>query len=225
MLRFFRGGIGHNTTAEIDNWLTTTEIGAQREFFEASIFDKGGNLLRVDPPELVYSLVEITDQVIHLVQTLEGLWEKADSGRLAVGYIHESFNKGANPEQQIKTPHAMGAMLRQCGLKISAGLHDANGKRAVRCLVLDKKANLFINNCLHSLQPKQNQGPADADFENSKSAKSANIGRDGGRMQTSQTLKNQSLQAGNPMVVNLADNSDNADFFSKDDKTFETGAL
>lgn len=87
---------------------------------------------------------EITEQVKCLAKTLEGLKDEVDSGRLAVGYIQELFNDGLEPEDKIKTPHAMGALLRKCGLTIPDGHFRANKKAKVKCLLWDKKTDSFL---------------------------------------------------------------------------------
>ena len=87
---------------------------------------------------------EITDQVKHLATTMESLRNKIESSRLAIGYIQERFNELASDEQKIKTPHAMGALLRKCGLTIPAGHFRANKKIKVKCLLWDKKTDSFL---------------------------------------------------------------------------------
>ena len=87
---------------------------------------------------------EMPEQVQRLAKTLESLRDKVDNGRLAIGYIQEQFNELANDEQKIKTPHAMGALLRKCSLTISAGHFRANKKIKVKCLLWDKKTDSFL---------------------------------------------------------------------------------
>ena len=87
---------------------------------------------------------EITEQVKHLATTIESLRSEIESGRLAIGYIQECFNELASDEQKIKTPHAMGALLRKCGLTIPAGHFRANKKIKVKCLLWDKKTDSFL---------------------------------------------------------------------------------
>ena len=89
-------------------------------------------------------LFEVTEQVQHLATTLESLRDEVDSGRLAVGYIRERFNQDCAHNQSIKTPRAMGALLRHCNLTITAGTHDANEKRSAKCLIWDKKTESFL---------------------------------------------------------------------------------
>lgn len=88
--------------------------------------------------------LDITDQVKCLAETLESLKSELDSGRLAIGYIQEQFNKLANDEQKIKTPHAMGALLRKSGLTIPEGNFRANKKTGAKCLLWDKKTDSFL---------------------------------------------------------------------------------
>ena len=173
----------------------------------------------------ISSPLEFTEQVIHLAETLLRLKPELDSGRLAVGCIHEKFNATCKPEQKISSARAMGALIRRCRLTIPGGLFNANGKRAVRCLQWDRKTKFFIKTCLQHLQSLQNesyQGLRGADVKKMKSAKSA----DNGEMQTSQTLKMQCLQAETSASTSKSDFADVADeFFEKikneDDQEFE----
>lgn len=89
--------------------------------------------------------VGITEQVKHLAQTLESLKTKLDSGRLAVGYIHERYNQDCAPEIKLSNPKAMGSFLRSCELTILEGYFTANGRRTVKCLQWDEKTESLIN--------------------------------------------------------------------------------
>jgi len=162
-------------------------------------------------------LFEVTDQVRHLAKTLEAMRSEVDSGWLAVGYIQDRFNEGCQKEQAIKSAKAMGALLRRCGLIITGGVHDANGRRAVKCLVWDKKTDEFIETSLQHLQSLHssvNSGFQDADIENLKSAKSAWDGQGQDDLQTLQTFKRQSLQAETSANRGFADNADITDIVS-----------
>jgi hypothetical protein len=166
-----------------------------------------------------------TDQEIHLAETLQELKSDIDNGRLAVGFIWESYNKKCSSEIKFKTPHAFGGLLRSCDLDVTGGKHNANGKRAVNCLQWNKNTDSFIENCLlclHSLQKQSEQGFQHADFKKSMSAKSAINNGDDESMQTMQTLNNQSLQVENTVNKDYADKADNADnFLGKDLKSDE----
>jgi hypothetical protein len=87
---------------------------------------------------------ELTPQVLHLIRTLRDLRGQLDSGRLAVGFIHQEFNNTCQPEEKIATPKAMGAFLRGCGLTISPGKHNANGRSSVKCLQWDEHSEKLI---------------------------------------------------------------------------------
>lgn len=170
---------------------------------------------------------EITEQAEHLTKTLESLRSEVDSGRLAVGYIWERFNQDCDRNQSIKTPHAMGTLLRQCGLTILAGTHDANGKRSAKCLTWDKKTESFLEQSLHSLHSLhslcglETQDVMTTDIKKTKSAKSVKSYEAGSELQTMQTLKKQSLYAETPMVDTQTDYADYADFVSKENKKTE----
>ncbi|MBN1636383.1 MAG: DUF3987 domain-containing protein [Deltaproteobacteria bacterium] len=87
---------------------------------------------------------EINEQNIHLARTLEALKPELDSGRLAVGYIHERYSRGCPEHVEISSPHAMGAFLRSLGLTIPDRAFTANGRRSVKCLQWDKKINSLL---------------------------------------------------------------------------------
>lgn len=87
---------------------------------------------------------EITDQVKHLAKTLESLRNEVDNGHLAVGYIQERFNEELKPEQKIKSPHAMGSLLRKSNMTIPEGHFRANKRIKVKCLLWDKKTDSFL---------------------------------------------------------------------------------
>jgi len=61
--RLYRALVVDNLATKVNNCLTTTKIGTQRELSEALIFDKSGDLLGINFPEFVYALIEITDQM------------------------------------------------------------------------------------------------------------------------------------------------------------------
>jgi hypothetical protein len=102
--------------------------------------------------------IEITEQAVHLAEVLESLRPDLDSGRLAVGYIQENFNKSCNNDLGIKSSRAMGAILRKFGLEVPAKRHNVNGKRGVYCLSWNDKTNNFIDQCSPSSPPSLAQG-------------------------------------------------------------------
>jgi hypothetical protein len=161
------------------------------------------------------------ERALHLARVLDSLRGEVDSGRLAVGYVHERFNIGIPDQQRFKSAKATGAFMRSVGLTMSPGKHDANGKRAAFCLLWDKETISFLETRLQSLQSLQTidgQGSANADIENAKSAMSANHAPRDGSMQTLQTLKKQSLQPGTMTGEQSADDADIADFVSSKEK-------
>lgn len=91
-----------------------------------------------------------------LRRTIASLRDDLDSERLAVGYIFNKFNEQCNPALKIKSERAMGTLLREHGLTILPGKHDANGRRGVCCLIWDEKTEQFVqtlqtstDQCLH----------------------------------------------------------------------------
>lgn len=87
---------------------------------------------------------EVSDRTQLLARVLDSLRGDIDNGRLAVGFIQERYNALAPNEGIIKSPHAMGAMLRSTGLAVSAAKLNANGRRATRCLLWDSKIEDFV---------------------------------------------------------------------------------
>ncbi len=161
------------------------------------------------------------ERALHLARVLDSLRGEVDSGRLAVGYVHERFNIGIPDQQRFKSAKATGAFMRSVGLTMSPGKHDANGKRAAFCLLWDKEIISFLETRLQSLQSLQTidgQGSTNADIENTKSAMSASSIPHDGKMQTLQTLKKQSLQPETITGEQSTDDADIADFVSGKEK-------
>ena len=170
-------------------------------------------MMSLSTGSVTYSSV-LEEQAARLAGTLGKLRGDIDSGRLAVGFIHERFN-AENPEQySFKTPRSTGAFLRNVGLSVSDGNHNANNRRAVRCLVWDKETEAFIKRHLQRLQSLKTQADGDftdADIGKQTSAKSARTVDVSGNMQTLQTLENERPQAETCSDSGLTDNADNAD--------------
>jgi len=190
------------------------------EFYLGHILAAMEALTSEDIPEVF----EVTEQVIHLAKTLEAMKPELDSGRLAVGYIWDRFNSNCQKEQTIKSAKAVGSLLRRGGLTITGGVHDANGRRGVKCLVWDKKTETLIETSLQSLQGLQRaeySGFPGADIENPMSAKSAPDRVIQDPTQTLQTSKNQSLHAETSIISGVADITDIADIIPDIEKKEE----
>jgi hypothetical protein len=99
--------------------------------------------------------VEINETTAALARTLGFLRDELDSGRLAVGHIFDKFNEQCTPTLAVKSEKAMGALLREHGLTMLPGKHDANGHRGVCCLTWDERAEQFVR----TLQTSVNQSP------------------------------------------------------------------
>ena len=100
-----------------------------------------------------FAPVETKHQLKHLAQILESLRNEVDSGRLAVGHIQERYNSELPPEQKVKTPRALGTLLRQCGLTIPAKRFRIKNKSGLSCLIWNQKAENFLKrqqHCQHS---------------------------------------------------------------------------
>nr|WP_256128407.1 DUF3987 domain-containing protein [Desulfolutivibrio sulfoxidireducens] len=93
---------------------------------------------------------EVSDRTVLLARVLSRLFGEVDNGRLAVGHVTDAYNSACRLEEKM-SPHAMGALLRSCGLTISNGLHDANGRKRVHCLVWDARTDSFAKQSLGSL--------------------------------------------------------------------------
>lgn len=92
------------------------------------------------------SPVEVSGRSLLLAHVMETLRGHVENGRLAVGFIHEAYNSAAKPEERMSS-HSMGALLRSCGLTVSNGKHNANGRRGVYCLQWDERTDSFLKQC------------------------------------------------------------------------------
>ena len=162
---------------------------------------------------------EVSARTEHLARVLAELEPQVDSGRLAIGLIHEQFNATCGRHQSISSPRAMGALLRSAGLSVSRGLHDANGRLRVHCLVWDAKAESLANKVSEVSEVSvlsNSNGPQ------SETLKTQCLGSLGSaiKSETSETLKNQSLAPGTGAVEPKRDIRDIRDMVcSADSKT------
>jgi hypothetical protein len=155
-----------------------------------------------------------SEQEVCLAKTLQELTAEIDNGRLAIGFIYEKFNENCLPETKLRSSKAMGSLIRSCGLSVTGGKHNANGKRAVLCLEWDEKTKKYIEaclQCLQSLQSHESQGFQDADIINPMSAMSAINWDNNEKMQTLQTSENQCLQTETAVNKGYTDIADIAD--------------
>jgi len=119
------------------------------------------------------------ERAMVLAQVLDGLREEVDSGRLSVSFVRDRFNSRVDAQRKFsedKRSKAFGMFLRECGLNVSDGVHDANGQRAVKCLLWNEKTNSFIKDVLHLLHVQQTKtecGLKDAEDGKRCSASSA----------------------------------------------------
>ncbi|MGE4535651.1 MAG: DUF3987 domain-containing protein [Desulfovibrio sp.] len=88
--------------------------------------------------------LEVSARTVRLAQVLAALRGGVESGRLAVGHVWEHFNAGLPSEEQFATSNSFGAFLRTCGLTITPGKHNANGRRGVHCLVWDEQVENYV---------------------------------------------------------------------------------
>ncbi len=108
-----------------------------------------------------FAPVEMEDQVKHLAQTLESLRNEVDSGRLAVGHIQKRYNSESPPEQKVKTPRALGTLLRKCGLTIPPKRFRIKGKSGLSCLIWDEKTENLLKRQQHCQHSQQRTAAAD----------------------------------------------------------------
>lgn len=155
----------------------------------------------------------------HLAECLEGLRAKLDSGRLAVGFVWESYNRGCKPEIRLNTEKAMGSLLRACGITVKTGM-NANGRRGVSCLIWGEETEKFLETHKQSppspqCPPGQDyQGSCPADVENPKSAMSAGDSGEEDEKRTWRTLETPKPAAGSRANTGPADMADIADMVS-----------
>ena len=121
------------------------------------------------------TLPELTEQTKILISVLEKLRPEVDSGKLAIGYIREHFDKAAPKENKFKSAKAMGAFIRNLGLTIPVGTYRANKKIGVNVLLWDKKTELLLKQSPQSPQSPQRPQPCmfeGVDIEKTKSSMS-----------------------------------------------------
>lgn len=117
------------------------------------------------------SPVHVNKTTSTLSKTLASLRSDLDSCRLAVGYIFEKFNEQCVPALKIKSEKAMGTLLREHGLTISNGKHNANRRRGVCCLIWDEKTDHF----LRTSQTSASQSPPEETCANTGFADKADF--------------------------------------------------
>lgn len=112
--------------------------------------------------------VEISERSARLAVVLASLRDKTCNGRLAVGHVQEQYNAAAPEAERLTSPHATGGLLRSCGLTVSNGKHDANGRRGVRCMVWDGATEKFLADFyappVAPVPPVPEESPPDPDF-------------------------------------------------------------
>ncbi len=154
---------------------------------------------------------EVSDRTVLLAQVLARLHVELDNGRLAVGRIADEYNAACRHEGTMSA-HAMGALIRSCGLTISNGLHDANGRKRVRCLVWDARTDSFAKQSLGSLGSLETECPCGflvRDFAPHEVSEVSHAPTE--TCETCETSENQSLAPGSPVNTGLRDNRDNRD--------------
>lgn len=183
------------------------------EFYLGHILAAMEALTSEDIPEVF----EVTDQVIRLAKTLEAMKPDLDNGMLAIGFIQERFNKTCDKGLKIRSPHLMGSVLRKCGLSITGGRYQANGRVGVYCLIWDQKTNSFIESCSispRSPQMREYSGSPELDNSKQKSKKSIDRSDGGGEDWTTWTTNGQSPEPESLDNSGFMDNLDNLDNFS-----------
>ncbi len=164
---------------------------------------------------------EVADERVDiLAQVLESLRGQVDSGRLAVGFVCDAFNSKLPKEQQFKNAKAFGSFVRSLGIKISDGLHDANGKARVRCILWDEKLLSFIGKRLErlvSLESFMQQRSTERDVALPMSRTSRSLSNTEQFCETCETLENQCLGSQTAMSNELRDMRDVRDDFLKEE--------
>jgi hypothetical protein len=217
--RFHDGGIPNQflTLEDINRGITAVEFYLGQTVDAMQLIENSAHC----PPDT-------SERVKHLAETLEGLRNEVDSGRLAVGYIQERFNQGMPKEKQIGTAKGMGALLRSIQLTIPDRLHDFHGQRRISCLEWDSKTESFIKRSLQSLQSLQRQEQqcfADGDIGKSKSPKSPQMPELDDDLETLERSENPSLRSGNGVKPSFGDIGDVGDLGIKEDENLDDEEL
>lgn len=122
------------------------------------------------------SLFDMTDpRVPILARVFVNIESDIEEGRVAVGYVRDSYNSLVQENEKFRTSKAMGAFLRTVGLTISSRKHNWQNKRNVYCLVYDEKFKALINqvsNVCDVCQPLNSLSFGHADIERSTFAMS-----------------------------------------------------
>lgn len=113
--------------------------------------------------------VEVSERTQTLALTLNQLQDKTDNGRLAVGYVMDAFNAASPETQKFTAGKSFGAFLRGCGLTITEGKHDANGRKSAKCLVWNSKAEALTQ----TIQTKPDNDILSAGYETPATTPSA----------------------------------------------------
>jgi hypothetical protein len=134
----------------------------------------------IEDPE--HCLIDTTERVKHLAETLEILRSEVDSGRLAIGFIQDRYNQGLQKEKQIETAKAMGALLRSIPLTVSERRHRANNKVSAFCVEWNQKTESFLKSHCQSSRCSQDEISCRSAGENQKNSASRSS-QDGGNEQ------------------------------------------
>ncbi len=158
---------------------TILTCGDIKKGIEASLFYLGHIVHAAEAlcAEEISTEAEINEQVAHLAHTLESLKPELDSGRLAVGYIHERFNQDCKPETRITSARAMGALLRSCRLTILNGRYRCNSKVGAHCLAWDERTETLLKDVQqvhYAHKDSVHEGPGMLNIESTSSTPSTN---------------------------------------------------
>jgi hypothetical protein len=167
-------------------------------------------------------------RIKELAKVLHDLRSNVDNGRLAVGCVMDALNEVLQEPQRFRTPRAFGVFIRQAGLSVSPGKHNANGHRSSKCLLWDDAMETFLrDHGLRSLQYLQSIGDQQSTGEASGHGKSAMSsspsGNDGPQtdIQDNQPPMSESASQGAPTKADNADDADVRAFFDEDGAEME----
>jgi len=164
--------------------------------------------------------VEMKDQIKHLARILESLRNEVDSGRLAVGHVQQQYNSKLPLEQKVKTPRAMGTLLRKCGLTIPPQRFRIKDKGGLSCLIWDAKTENFLKRQQHCQHSKQRTAAADlAILQKDNQRQHSQIDGDNGAKEEPASTRAEPCQS--KVVANV----DIGDIDLSENEKWETGTI
>jgi hypothetical protein len=155
-----------------------------------------------------------------LAETLQALESQVDNGRLSVSFVRDEFNRRIDRQRRFsekKQSKAFGLFLRQCGLKVTESVHDANGQRGVKCLLYDEN----VLHLLHVLKSESQCRSTDSEHEHASSACSASQAETRTPMQNMQNISEHVLSQQSRTTEGFSEHAEHAEEVSLEGKQNE----